>query len=123
MYAQTNIQLLDQLRREGYAKAELTLIRNAYELARELYSGYFIFLGRTQIAHVVGTASILGSVHAPAELVAAGILHNVYDTGDFGDGRGGVSDARREQVRRAVGATVEEYVCRFPGIKLVVDSS
>jgi hypothetical protein len=42
MYAQTNIQLFNQLHREGYSKAELNLIRNAYELARQLSTGHLI---------------------------------------------------------------------------------
>src|SRR5262249_50897153 len=123
MDAQTNVQLLDQLWREGYGKAELTLVRDAYELAKELYAGYFVLSGRPQVAHLVGTASILGALHAPAELVAAGILHNVYGTGDFGDGRAGITKGRRERVRRAVGASVEEYVSRFPGLQAAVHAS
>lgn len=122
MYAQTNIQLFNQLRHDGYANIELNLIRDAYELAIQLYSGYFIGSGRTQIAHVVGTASILGALHLPVEVVAAGLIHNVYDNGDFGDGRKGAFDARRRQIRQAVGAAVEEYVYRFPTIKRVVVS-
>src|SRR5437867_665839 len=103
MYAQTNIQLFNQLQREGYSNAELSLIRDAYELAMHLFTGFFIASGRTQIAHVVGAASILGSLHTPAEVVAAGLIHNVYETGDFGDGRRGISDARRQQIRQTIG--------------------
>jgi hypothetical protein len=122
VYAQTNIQLFNQLRQDGYANIDLGLIRDAYELAIRLYSGYFIGSGRTQIAHVVGTASILGALHPPVEVVAAGLIHNVYDNGDFGDGRKGAFDARRCQIRQALGAAVEEYVYRFPAIDRVVVS-
>jgi len=122
MYAQTNIQLFNQLRHDGYANIELSLVRDAYELATQLYSGYFIGSGRTQIAHVVGTASILGALHLPAEVAAAGLIHNAYDNGDFGDGRKGACVARRQQIRQAVGAAVEEYVYRFPTINRLVVS-
>jgi (p)ppGpp synthase/HD superfamily hydrolase len=122
MYAQTNIQLFNQLRHDGYANIALSLIRDAYELAMQLYSGYFIGSGRTQIAHNVGTASILGALHLPAEVIAAGLIHNVYDNGDFGDGRRGASKARRRQIRQALGVTVEEYVYRFPAVRQVVIS-
>jgi gluconolactonase len=61
----------------------------------------------------VGTASILGSLHAPAQIVAAALIHNVYQNGDFGDWRKGISDAKRQQVRLAVGEEVEKYVARF----------
>jgi len=120
MYAQTNIQLFNQLRRGGYAGSELSLLCDAYALAAHLYSGYFIGSGRTQIAHVIGTASILGALHCPIEMVAAGLIHNVYDNGDFGDGRRGAHDARRRQIRQVVGAKIEDYVYRFPVVVSVV---
>jgi (p)ppGpp synthase/HD superfamily hydrolase len=116
-YAQTNVQLFKQLRRDGYLKDGLIVIRNAYELAMRLFTGFFLASGRTQVAHVVGTASILGFIHLPAEVLAAGLIHNAYETGDFGDGRKGVSEARRKQVIYAVGKGVEEYVYRFPALR------
>jgi gluconolactonase len=112
-YAQTNVQLYSQLRHSGYSSAELIGIRKAYELAICLYSGHFKPSGRTFNAHVVGTASILGSLHAPAQIVAAALIHNVYQNGDFGDWRKGISDAKRQEVRLAVGEEVEKYVARF----------
>ena len=116
-YAQTNIQLFNQLCREGYSHSELAPIRNAYELAMRLFTGHFLASGRTQIAHIVGTASILSILHLPVEVVAAGLIHNAYVTGDFGDGRKGISEARRNRVRQAVGMDVEEYVYRFPALQ------
>jgi (p)ppGpp synthase/HD superfamily hydrolase len=115
--AQTILQLFNQLQREGYANSELASIRNAYEMAIRLFTGYYIASGRTEIAHIVGTASILTSLRMPAGVVAAALIHNVYANGDFGDGRYGVAPARREQVRRAVGGDVEEYVGRFPALR------
>ncbi len=86
-YAQTNIQLFNQLRQDGYSDADLILVRNAYELAMVLFTGRFQPSGKSFIAHVVGTASILAWLRLPAPVVAAGLLHNVYENGDFGDGR------------------------------------
>src|SRR5262249_25184769 len=102
------------------ANSELCVIRDAYELATHLFTGCFIPSGRTLIAHAVGTASILGALHLPVEMVAAGLLHNVYETGDFGDGRRGISEARRRHIKQAVGARVEEYLSRFPAIQRLV---
>lgn len=110
LYAQTNLQLLNQLQHEGYTKAELGSIRAAYNLAAHLFTGYFLASGRTQIAHVVGTASILGSLHVPWEMVAAALIHNVYRTGDFGCGRKGISKVKRREIKMAVGSKVERYV-------------
>ena len=61
--------------------------------------------------------AILVSLHLPAEVVAAGLIHNVYENGDFGDARRGISEARRRRTRQAVGANVEEYVYRYPAIR------
>ena len=112
-YAQTNIQLFNQLRREGYSRADLDLVRDAYELAMVLFSGRFQPSGKSFIAHVVGTASILASLRLPAPVVAAGLLHNVYEQGDFGDGRKWISMARRRLIRRVLSPEVEECVARF----------
>lgn len=40
MYAQTNIQLFEQFQREGYSSLDLSLIREAYELAVQLLSAF-----------------------------------------------------------------------------------
>ena len=49
-----------------------------------------------------------GSLGLPAEFLAAGLLHNIYGNGDFGDGRAFVVTAyRRRLVREAVGDRVE----------------
>jgi gluconolactonase len=113
-YAQTNLQLFNQLRRDGFTNADLELVRDAYQLAMVVLSGRFQPSGKSFIAHVVGTASILASLRLPGTAVAAGLLHNVYESGDFGDGRKGISAARRRKVRRAVGPEVEKYVGEFP---------
>jgi (p)ppGpp synthase/HD superfamily hydrolase len=112
-YAQTNIQLFNQLHRDGYSPTELALICDAYRLAIRLYSGYFLSSGRTEIAHVVGTASILGVLEAPAPVVTAGLIHNAYDNGDFGSYRYGVTAAKQKVIVQAVGKEVESYVQGF----------
>lgn len=114
-YAQTILQLYNQLQREGYSNAEMILIRNVYELSMSLFSGRFQPSGKTFISHGVGTASTLGSMHLPVQVVAAGLIHNVYWVGDFGDGIRGISKAKRKDIERTVGKEVEEYVYRFAG--------
>lgn len=118
MYAQTNLQLFNQLQGAGYSEVDLRLIRNAYELTSGLYAGYFTGSGRTQIAHVVGTASILASMDAPKEVVAANLIHNVYANGDFGSVRGGATAMKRKEVSRVVGAEVEKYLYRFQELRM-----
>ena len=113
VYAQTNLQLFNQLSSEGYSTEALLLVCDAYALAVRLYAGYFTGSGRTQIAHVVGTASILGTLKAPAAVVAAGLIHNVYDNGDFGALRYGITAAKRNEIIRTVGEEVEKFVHKF----------
>src|SRR5215475_1078806 len=113
-YAQTNIQLFNQLRDGGYSQKDIALIRDAYELAMELFGGRFQASGKPFIAHVVGTASILASLQLSAQIVAAALIHNVYENGDLGEGqKDGISPSRRKRIRRIVGDEVEEYVARL----------
>jgi len=112
--AQTNLQLYNQLRERGMALDDLALVHRAYELNTRLYSGYFDSCGRPFVSHGVGVASVLAEIGQPAEIVAFGLLHNVYRNGNFGDGRGpGATPKRRRLVREAVGDHVDSLAERF----------
>src|SRR5262249_49091917 len=115
-YAQTNIQLFNQLRDGGYSQKDIALIRDAYELAMELFGGRFQASGKPFIAHVVGTASILAWLRVSAPVVAAGLLHNAYEHGDFGVVRRNATPGKRRKVRRLLGDEVEEYVASFAAL-------
>lgn len=112
-YAQTNVQLFNQLRAEGYSKKDRERVREAYEFAMRLFTGLFLPSGKTFIDHLVGTASILVSLHVPVEVVTAGLIHAAYLHGDFGGARKGITKPKRKQVQDAVGEEVEEYVARY----------
>jgi len=116
-YANTNIELFNQLSGERYTAKDLALIVKTYELARHLFTGRFQTFGREYISHLVRTASILGFLHAPSPVVAAGLIHNAYTTGDFGFGKRGLSTAKRRLVRKTVGPEVEEYLPAFAAMK------
>jgi (p)ppGpp synthase/HD superfamily hydrolase len=116
-YAQTILQLYDQLKRDGYSSDEMTVIHNVYEISMSLFSGRFQPSGKGFMSHGVGTASILASLRLPVQVVAAGLIHNVYWVGDFGDGNIGISKAKREKIRRIVGKEIEEYVNGFAARK------
>ncbi|MFB2935693.1 DUF6817 domain-containing protein [Aerosakkonemataceae cyanobacterium BLCC-F154] len=116
-YAQTNLQLFNQLSDSGYSKSELTLLYNTYQLVMELFTGGFRSSGKTFIAHLVGTASILASLGASGKVVAAGLLHAAYTNGDFGDGKKGIDNAKREKIRLVLGEEVEEYIARYTALK------
>ena len=117
LFAQTNIQLINQLRDKGYPVTEIGLVLTSYDLAIRLFTGRFRASGKTFIAHLVGTASILASLRVSPTLVAAALIHAAYESGDFGDGGVGISDTRRDLVRSVVGKEVEEYVARYTSLR------
>ena len=84
-FAQTNIQLVNQLQRDGYHSSEIELVVRSYELAMRVFTGLFRSCEKTFIAHLVGTASILSKHRAPLNVVVAGLLHSAYTVGDFGE--------------------------------------
>jgi (p)ppGpp synthase/HD superfamily hydrolase len=121
--AQTNVQLYNQLRRQGFSREELALVHRAYELLATLYSGYYQGDGKPFVAHGVGLASIVAQLGQPAEIFAMALLHGVYANADFGDGvDSGATPMRRALVRDAIGAEIEELVFRFTELRLHPDT-
>ena len=110
MYAQTNIQLYNQLIRENRPAADLILIRQAYELAVRLFAGLYRPCGKTFLDHVVGTASIVHAVQGKPALTAAGLLHSAYSHGDFGLFGRISARSRSKRMIDSVGVEVEAYV-------------
>jgi HD domain len=121
--AQTNIQLYNQLREAGRSLDELVAVHRAYEFLTTLYPGYYQADGKPFVAHSVGVASIVGWLDQPAEIVVAGLLHNVYGNGDFGDGRGaGVTPPRSRLIRETVGERVEGLLARLRDLRIRPDT-
>lgn len=112
-YAQTNLQLYTQLRDAGCGAEDLRLVRSGYDLAMRLFTASFRGSGKPLLAHLVGTASILAAIRQPIRIVTAGLLHAAHALGDFGDGRLGMTEAKRARVREAVGGEVEDLVARY----------
>ncbi len=115
-YAQTSLQLLNQLRLDGYATADVTLAARAHRFSLPLFSGRFRLSGKTFFAHLAGTASVLASERVDGSIVTAGLLHAVYTHGDFGDASRGMTDEKRSTVRAVVGDRVEEYIARYTAL-------
>ena len=112
--AQTNLQLYNQMLAQGRSVEELARAKSAYDLACLIYSAHYQADGKPFVAHTVGVASILCHLGLPSEVIAFGLVHNIYGNGDFGDGRQHRSTpARRRRVREAVGPEVEALVHRF----------
>ncbi|MCZ6799626.1 MAG: hypothetical protein O7F12_03980 [Nitrospirae bacterium] len=112
-YAQTYLQLHHQIRRMGNSEGELDYLRGTYEFAMQVFSGYFQANGKSYLSHVVGTASILASLDVQVNIVAVGLLHNVYGNGDFGDGQSGLTSTHQKTIIQVVGEEVEAYLAAF----------
>jgi (p)ppGpp synthase/HD superfamily hydrolase len=116
-YAQTNLQLYAQLRESGYAEAAIAETRRAYGLAVRLFAGRFRASEKPFVDHLVGTASVLVSIHARQALILAALLHAAYVQGDFGDGPPGMTPAHSARLREILGEEAERLVAeytRFP---------
>jgi (p)ppGpp synthase/HD superfamily hydrolase len=116
-FAQTNLQLYSQLRRAGYGDADLTVVHQGYLLAMRLFSSSFRGSGKPLLAHLVGTASVVGWLDRPMTSITACLLHAAYVFGDFGDARPGMTDSKRARVREAVGSEIETVVARYTALK------
>lgn len=112
-YAQTNIQLYNQLQSLGYTENDIASTFNAYELALELFPAHFRANGKHFLSHLVGTASILAAQQLRIDLVNAGLLHSAYLFGHFTDYRPGITDKKKHHVIEAVGEEVESLIFRY----------
>lgn len=116
-YAQTNIQLFNQLRLNKYSETDLKYICDIYELALQLFASRLRGSGKPFLSHLVGTASILASLQAPRNVTAAGLLHAAYIYGEFGTDERGITDAKREQVREVVGSETEQLIADYTTLR------
>jgi len=79
---------------ENYTNADREVVQRAYRLAERAHTGQKRASGEPYINHCLAVAAILSDLHMPADVVAAGLLHDtVEDTPvtlndlqrDFGD--------------------------------------
>ncbi len=118
-----NLQLYSELCRQNRSDTELRTIKAAYDLGTQLYSGYCQADGRPFISHTIGVAGLLAQMGMPAEIIAVGLLHNVYGNGDFGDGRAHVvTEFRKQIVAAAVGPRIALLLHRFRSCRVTTKS-
>ncbi len=114
-YAQTNIQIYNQMKTLGYQDQEIERVRRAYGLAMRLFSGQFRANEKPQLAHLIGVASILASQQAEGRIVAAGMLHTAYSHGEWGDTLRGRTDEKAAQICDVAGVATEALVSCYQG--------
>jgi len=113
LVAQTNLQLYRQLDAAGWSTPDRQRALAAYALVAELHSGQYRASGKTFVAHLCGTASIVDAAGGSVDETLAALLHAVYDAGDFGDGRRGPTPRKQTEVRASVGAAAETLVAEY----------
>ncbi|MEN8132384.1 MAG: hypothetical protein ABFS45_19840 [Pseudomonadota bacterium] len=110
---------MNQLLRQGRSENALKRVYDAYDLAVDLYSGYFQADGKPFVGHVIAVASTLAYLGLPDDLVVAAMVHNIYESGDFGDGeKNVVTPVRQARVRAVVGERVDGLLIRFHELRL-----
>ena len=97
----------------GYSRTEIAQVATGYRLAADLFTGQFRSSGKPFINHLVGTASILVTLHQSLDVVTAGLLHAAYAQGDFGRSKVGITPTNTKQIQVAVGLSVERYIAAY----------
>jgi hypothetical protein len=115
--AQTRVAFLNQLQSRGYPAEAIAQVDDAYWLARELFAGRYRASGDTFLSHLLATASVLARLDVAPELLQAAMLHSVYRHGDFGDGRSGITDAKRRSMHDRVGGAVEALLFAYATLR------
>ncbi len=116
-FALTYPQLMNQALSGGVSEEDLIRLRRAYELAEELFDGFYRGQGMPFICHLVRTASILLAEKQPIDVVSAGLLHSAYLIGQFEDGVCGRRTVRhREQLVERVGIKVEGLIADYQAL-------
>jgi (p)ppGpp synthase/HD superfamily hydrolase len=122
-YAQTNLQLYAQLGAAGWPEQDLALVARGYELAISACGASFRPNGKPFVCHLVGTASIVASWEAPVEEVVCALLHSLYTHGVFAGEPAGLTAAKQEAVRDAVGEGCETLVAAYSTLDWGGDST
>lgn len=107
----------------GYSRTEIAQVAAGYRLAAKLFTGQFRSNGKPFINHLVGTASILVTLHQSLDVVIAGLLHAVYVQGDFGRRKVGTSSTKTKQIQLAVGLSTERYIAAYTVTKWPIQKS
>lgn len=116
--AQTNLQLYIQMMEAGYDEPALDLANRAYLFAARHTSGVLRGSGKPFACHLVGTAGILVEAGQGKEVIAAALLHAMYqDRVPFPDNA--PHEKRREYIRQHFGEQVEKLVQAYHEFEVV----
>ena len=111
--AQTEAQLLRQVRARAWSAADEERLVTAHGLAARIFGGRSRVTGKPFLGHLVRTASFVADAGERPDVVLAALLHSAYTRGDFGDGTPAVTPAKRAAVTAAAGPAVELIVLAY----------
>ena len=110
---QTNLQLYQLLRESDATDSAIASVRDAYDIAKQLFGNCFRPDDRPFVCHLVGTGAALAMWGQPTEIINAGLLHSAYLFGNFSDAERGATDRRRKWLQDAVGKQTEDLIWRY----------
>jgi hypothetical protein len=116
-FAQTNIQLYNDLAQVGYCAEDIREVAGAYGLACEIFVGKYRGSGKPLLAHLVGTAAIVAQSRPPVSAVVTALLHAAHEDGDFG------RRSPRETLIANVGEEAATYIESYHNMKWTYDES
>jgi len=116
-YAQTNIQLYNQMLALSYSEADVDRVRQAYELLMQLFGSQYRPNGKPFVNHLIGTASILLTLGVKLTVVNAGLLHAAYSHGHFRHLVPYIPRLKRQRLRRVLGEEVESLIRAYQDLK------
>jgi (p)ppGpp synthase/HD superfamily hydrolase len=108
--AQTSLRLFNQAIANERPPEDLQGLRDSYDLAMVLFRGLYRPSGKTFIAHLAGTCSLLLADDLPLPVLQAGILHAAYTHGRFGGMARWHLNRQRGEVRRVTSIEAEALV-------------
>jgi hypothetical protein len=117
-YAQTNLQLYEQMRHQGYDLEDITRMKQGYDLAIKLFSGQYRANGKPFLNHLVGTASILLSRNLPVHLAITGLLHASYSHGKLAFPGINLRSVKRRELQKVIGREIEGLICEYTKFRL-----
>lgn len=116
--AQTIVHLLNQMEDLGYSIEAREKVQHTYLIACELFAASFRATGKTFLAHLVGTSSIMATFGANSAVIAAAMLHAAYEQGRFPHHYSDNINAMRRWLKRRVGYAIETLVYQYSRLQL-----
>ena len=111
--AQTEDQLLRQVRARGWPETDQERLVTAHALGTRIFDSRRRVTGKPFLGHVVRTASFADDAGERPAVVLAALLHSAYTRGDFSDGTREVTPAKRAAVTAAAGPEAELIVLAY----------